>query len=88
MNTNNERLGIHGLHWKQPTNFYDHPLFHIFAGHPYTVSLVAPLLQDNTNSLSVIYKKLSKMINSTDSTNYNSINPLHSLKNSIKASIE
>lgn len=50
--------------WKAPTNFYDHPLFHIFAGHPYTVSLVAPLLEDRTNTLSVIYKKLSKMMDS------------------------
>ena len=50
--------------WKAPTSFYEHPLFHLLAGHPYTVSLVAPLLEDRTNTLSVIYKKLSKMMDS------------------------
>jgi len=88
METKNEKMGVMGLPWKKFTDFYDHPLFHIFAGHPYTVSLVAPLLQDNSNTLSIIYQKLSKMISSQDLVGQNSINPLHSLRNSIKASVE
>jgi hypothetical protein len=88
METSNEKMGALGLPWKKFESFYDHPLFHILAGHPYTVSLVAPLLQDSSNTLSVIFQKLSKMLGSQDLVGQNSINPLHSLRNSIKASVE
>lgn len=44
METKNEKMGMHGLHWKPIPTFFDHPLFNILAGHPFTVSLVAPLL--------------------------------------------
>lgn len=46
METNIEKMGALGLPWKKYDGFFDHPLFNILAGHPYTVSLVAPLLQD------------------------------------------
>lgn len=64
METSNEKMGALGLPWKKYNNFLEHPLFHILAGHPYTVSLVAPLLQDTSNTLSIIFLKLSKMISS------------------------
>lgn len=55
METSNEKMGALGLPWKKYNNFLEHPLFHILAGHPYTVSLVAPLLQDTSNTLSIIF---------------------------------
>jgi len=66
METSNEKMGALALPWKKFDNFSDHPLFNILAGHPYTVSLVAPLLQDSSNTLSVIFQKLSKMLGSQD----------------------
>jgi hypothetical protein len=54
-------MGAMAQPWRKVTDFYDHPLFNMLAGHPYTISLVASWLQDSANTLSIIYQKLSKI---------------------------
>jgi hypothetical protein len=64
----------------------DHHLCYLLAGHPMTVSLVAPLLQNST--LSSLYEKMLRMMSSKNFIqNLHELNPVSSLKISIDASI-
>jgi hypothetical protein len=76
-------MGAIAQPWRKVDNFFDHPLFNMLAGHPYTITLVASWLQDSAKTLSVIYQELSKMYGIQDIEGKNIINPINALRNSI-----